>query len=48
MTQPPIDEHDIISEIPRCFPELNTGVIFYNNNKKNDGLFKQLVGCVFK
>lgn len=34
MTQPPIDEHDIISEIPRCFPELNTGVIFYNNNKK--------------
>lgn len=34
MTQPPIDQADIISEIPRCFPELNTGVIFYNDSSK--------------
>lgn len=34
MTQPPIDDSDVIREIPRCFPELNTGVIFYDNNSK--------------
>lgn len=34
MTQPPIDSSDVIKEIPRCFPELNTGVIFYDNNNK--------------
>ncbi len=34
MTQPPVDKTDIICEIPRCFPELNTGVIFYDNSSK--------------
>tara|TARA_B100002019_G_scaffold115210_1_gene99114 strand:- start:3747 stop:5216 length:1470 start_codon:yes stop_codon:yes gene_type:complete len=34
MTQPPVDDNDVIKEIPRCFPELNTGVIFYKNNVK--------------
>jgi alpha-N-acetylglucosamine transferase len=34
MTQAPIDEDDILSEVPREFPELNTGVILYKKSDK--------------
>lgn len=34
MTQPPVDSSDIINELPKEFPELNTGVILYRMNEK--------------
>ena len=34
MTQPPVDNEDLLNELPNEFPELNTGVILYRNNKK--------------
>ncbi len=34
MTQPPVDDNDIIGELPKEFPELNTGVILYRMNHK--------------
>ena len=33
MTQPPVDNEDLLNELPNEFPELNTGVILYRNNK---------------
>ena len=34
MTQPPVDNEDLLNELPNEFPELIYGVILYRNNKK--------------
>ena len=34
MTQKPVNDADVLSELPMEFPELNTGVILYRNNQK--------------
>ena len=34
MTQKPVDDADLLNEIPNTFPELNTGVILYRKTDK--------------
>lgn len=34
MTQKPVDDADLLNEIPNTFPELNTGVILYKKTDK--------------